>query len=41
MNDLNSDLNKLEKEKHINSKVSRWKKIRKIKAEISELENRK
>lgn len=40
MNDLSSDLKKLYKEKQINSKVSRRKKIIKVKAEVSGMENK-
>lgn len=40
MNDSSSDLKKLYKEKQINSKVSRQKKIIKVKAEVSGMENK-
>ena len=41
INDLNFHLQKLEKEKHIKTKVCKRKEIIKIRAEISEIENRK
>lgn len=39
MNNLSSDLKKLEKEEQINSKITRRKKIIKVRADISEVES--